>query len=70
MEEKTENTLSPQRAVLFTLKIWLIDENVSEPRWRVRLQNIQTGEVHYCSDGTQLIALLDELLIESLRNEE
>ncbi len=64
-----EEVLRP-KALLFTLRIWSMDENTHAPRWRVRLQNVQSGEVHYCSDGKALIALLDELLIEFLKNEK
>jgi len=66
MEEKTENTPTPQYSLLFTLKAWLVNENTSTSKrqWRMRLQNIRSGEVFYCNDDRALFSLLDELLIK------
>jgi hypothetical protein len=65
MEEKEENNSTPAKTVLFTLRAWLVNENTSEPHWRVRLQNVASGEVFYCNDGQTLISLLNELLIKT-----
>lgn len=64
MEEKIENTPTPQPSLLFTLKAWQVGENTSKRRWRMRLQNIRNGEVFYCNDDRALFSLLDELLIK------
>ena len=64
MEEKPENTPTLQYSLLFTLKAWQVGENTSKRRWRMRLQNIRSGEVFYCNDDRALFSLLDELLIK------
>ncbi|HNM37457.1 MAG TPA: hypothetical protein PKI33_10345 [Anaerolineales bacterium] len=55
------------KSLLFTLRLWSADENTHAPQWRVRLQNVHTGEVHYCGDGKSLNTLLDDILSEVLK---
>ncbi|HNF94573.1 MAG TPA: hypothetical protein PLQ75_07995 [Anaerolineales bacterium] len=55
------------KSLLFTLRLWSADENTHAPQWRVRLQNVHTGEVHYCGDGKSLTTLLDDILNEVLK---
>ena len=57
-------------ALLFTLRVWRVNGNAHALEWRVRLQNVHSGEVHYCNNGKALIALLDELLLEFLNRKE
>lgn len=65
-----DGNASPLKALLFTLRVWSINEDAHAPLWRVRLQNVQSGEVHYCNDGKALIALLDELILELVKDKK
>ncbi len=65
-----DETIARSKSLLFTLRLWSANENTHAPQWRVRLQNVNTGEVHFCGDGKLLISLLDELLLELLMEKE
>ncbi len=66
---KGDEAAARSKALLFTLRIWNVNDDPRALQWRVRLQNVQSGEVHYCSDGKALITLLAEILLESLNHE-
>lgn len=51
------------QARLFTLRIWSV-EGDAERQWRVRLQDVQSGEVNYFKDLKALCAFLDQRLRE------
>ena len=59
-EEGADNN----QAHLFTLRIWAVKEGGTAPKWRSRLQNIQSGEVQFCTNWDSLIACLEESLRE------
>jgi hypothetical protein len=65
-----DEAVARTRSLLFTLRLWSANENMHAPQWRVRLQNVNTGEVYYCGDGKSLLNLLDELLLEALKENE
>lgn len=65
--EGDENVARAPKSLLFTLRLWGANEKAHAPQWRVRLQNTHTGEVYYCGDARSLTTLLDELLIELLK---
>lgn len=66
--EGDDNAARATKSLLFTLRLWSANEKARAPQWRVRLQNTHTGEVYYCGDARSLTALLDELLIELLKD--
>lgn len=65
-----DESVARSKSLLFTLRLWSAHENTHAPQWRVRLQNVNTGEVYYCGDGKSLINLLDELLLEHINDKE
>lgn len=65
-----DETAARSKSLLFTLRLWSVNEDPRAPYWRARLQNIRTGEVYYCGDGRSLITLLDELLLETFEENE
>jgi|GEM_PF-715772 len=67
---ESDEAVARTKSLLFTLRLWSADENTHAPQWRVRLQNVHTGEVHYCGDGKSLITLLDDLLLDILKDKE
>ena len=52
------------KALLFTLRVWAVNEEETAPQWRSRLQNIQNGEVNFFGNWQALIACLEEALNE------
>jgi len=52
------------KAHLFTLRVWAVENGTTAPQWRSRLQNIQSGEVHFCRDLEGLLAYLESKLNE------
>lgn len=65
-----DETIARSNSLLFTLRLWSANENTYAPQWRVRLQNVNTGEVYYCGDGKSLVTLLDNLLLEYINDKE
>ena len=55
-----EDALS--QAHLFTLRIWSVEGEDAAPRWRVRLQNVQSGEVTFFKDWQEMVACIEESL--------
>jgi hypothetical protein len=53
-----------QPAHLFILRVWSVEGDDDAPQWRVRLQNIQSGEVTFFKDWHEMIASLEENLNE------
>ena len=49
-------------AHLFTLRIWLVNEESPALEWRGRVQNLHSGEVNYCANWDSLIACIEETL--------
>lgn len=47
------------QAHLFTLRIWSVEGEDAAPRWRVRLQDVHSGEVTYCTNWDSLIACIE-----------
>lgn len=50
------------QAHLFTLRIWSVEGEDTAPRWRVRLQDVQSGEVTYCTNWDSLVACIEASL--------
>ena len=65
-----DESVARSKSLVFTLRLWSANDNTHAPQWRVRLQNVSTGEVHYCVDGKSLIDLLDQLLLDVINNKE
>ena len=57
-----------QKAHLFTLRIWSVSKAESPLQWRSRLQNIQSGEVTFCRDWENLIAKIEDALLQEKYN--
>ena len=53
-----------KQAHLFTLRIWLVNGDAPAFEWRGRLQNLQSGEVNYCTNWDSLIACIEDALRE------
>ena len=47
------------QAHLFTLRIWSVEGEDAAPQWRVRLQDVYSGEVTYCANWDSLIACIE-----------
>ena len=62
MEEKMKNRSN--QAHLFILRIWSAEGGEGALQWRVRLQDIQSGEVSFFKDWRDMIAGLEESLRE------
>jgi hypothetical protein len=59
-----EENAARSKALLLTLRIWNVNDDGRAPQWRVRLQNVRSGEVRYSGYGNALLHLLDEILSE------
>ena len=62
MEETNE--IKKNKAHLFTLRVWAVNEGETAPQWRSRLQDIQSGEVNYFKDLEALRSFIDQRLHE------
>ena len=50
------------QAHLFTLRVWSIEGEDTAPQWRVRLQDVQSGEVTYFTNWNSLITCIEASL--------
>ena len=54
-----------QQSHLFTLRLWVEELGEGEQEWRVRLQNVASGEACYFRDWPTLVNLLLAMLPNS-----
>ena len=47
---------------MFTLRIWVINREGVNIKWRGRIQHIQSGEVQYCQNWDTFIAYVEKML--------
>jgi hypothetical protein len=57
---------NPQ-AQLFTLRIWVTNQDEVILEWRGRIQHIQSGEVQYCKDWDTVIGHVEEALRNQIK---
>jgi hypothetical protein len=59
---QSEYTKANSQAQLFTLRIWVTNQDEASLEWRGRLQHIQSGEVQYCKDWESFVSYVEETL--------
>jgi hypothetical protein len=59
---QSEYTEIDPQAQLFTLRIWVTNQDEASLDWRGRLQHIQSGEVQHCRDWDTFVGYVEETL--------
>jgi len=59
---QSEPAESGSQAQMFTLRIWVTNQEDANLEWRGRIQHIQSGEVRYCRNWDTFTAYVEEVL--------